>query len=35
MGGNKQIMQFMQKFPKKIGKKPSAIFKQEYIILIS
>ena len=27
MGGNKQIMQFMQKFRKKIGKKPTAIFK--------
>ena len=26
-GGNKQIMQFMQKFQKKIGKKPTAIFK--------
>ena len=27
MGDNKQIMQFMQKFRKKIGKKPNAIFK--------
>ena len=26
-GGNKQIMQFMQKFQKKIGKKTTAIFK--------
>ena len=26
-GGNKQIIQFMQKFRKKIGKKPTAIFK--------
>ena len=26
-GGNKQIMQFMQKFQKKIRKKPTAIFK--------